>query len=134
MFPENPTRPPTIRYLPTGKVHFALNASGGPGDGSLHGFYTYCGRMITIGNQPNVWDEQPTAGVTCTICTRSEDLGRTERERTYYRNLAGELLAACEAAVSAYEDHDWSDYGVSDALYDAFERARAAIAKAQGSR
>lgn len=130
---SEPTKPPTICYVPTGGVHFAANASGGPGDGSLHGFYTYCGRLIDLEKQPDAWTEKLGQQVTCQICQRSEEAGRPTRELAYYRNLAGELLLACEDITKAYEAHNWSDSGVSDALYDAETRMRAAIAKARGA-
>lgn len=57
----------TIRYLPTGCTH-RVYAGGGPGDGSLSGFTTLCGRPIA---DPAQWREEPTA-TTCGACERFE--------------------------------------------------------------
>lgn len=59
-------------------------------------------------------------------------LERMSGDRARLFAAAPELLEACEAMAKAYGEHDWSDYGVSNALYDAMECARAAIAKARG--
>ncbi len=51
-----------------------INASGGPEDGSLHGFYTACGRRIEHGWY---WVERPDGIVTCgncLRCVRAEDI------------------------------------------------------------
>lgn len=57
----------TIRYRPTGTIHF-VGAAGGPEDGSLADFNTYCGRVIGSDDQ---WQEGDfdTAGLDmCELC------------------------------------------------------------------
>ena len=124
---SEPVKPPAICYVPTGKVHFALNASGGPEDGSLHGFYTYCGRLINLEKQPDAWTEQPDQLVTCQICQESEEAGRPARELTHCRNMANELLLACERMLEAFA---W--LASTNEEHDAVKLARIAIQKARG--
>lgn len=125
---SEPAKPPTICYVPTGSIHYALNASGGPGDGSLHGFYTHCGHLIDLEKQPDAWSEQPDQLVTCQICQKSEEAARPARELTHYRNLADELLLACERMLEAFA---W--LASTNEEHSAISVARAAIAKARGS-
>lgn len=94
---------PTIRYVPTGKVHYALGASGGPEDGSLHGFYTYCSRLIDLEKAPDVWVEEPEAEATCGTCIKGEHAGRNYRELSELRAANAELLYVCEMALADYE-------------------------------
>lgn len=66
-------------------------------------------------------------------CSEKE-IGRREAEANAALFVAApDLLAACESIAEAYEAHDWSDSGVSNALYDAMERMRTAITKARGA-
>ncbi len=57
---------PTARYRGS-QVH-AVNATGGPEDGSLYGMFTLCGRQIL-----NLlsWRETPNARLTCKNCIRA---------------------------------------------------------------
>lgn len=44
---------PAVVYLPTRRLH-AVIAAGGPLDGSLYKFYTFCNRLI---ENPDQWEE-----------------------------------------------------------------------------
>lgn len=90
--------PPVVRYTHSDKTHYVI-ASGGPGDGSLHGMYTYCSRQIDLEALPDGWVEQPGMEVTCGTCKRSEQAGRSYREATYYKNAYYNLLVVCEDLI-----------------------------------
>jgi hypothetical protein len=53
-----------IKHLPTGTVHFA-GAAGGPKDGSLAGFSTYCGQVI---DPVSAWEEGDFDDASMVVC------------------------------------------------------------------
>lgn len=62
----------TARYRRTGTTH-AVHATGGPGDGSLYGFATYCSLVI---DNTKAWDELPgerPRGKTCAKALQTEE-------------------------------------------------------------
>lgn len=66
------TRLPVIKLGGRKRLH-AVNASGGPGDGSLRGFYTVCGLYI---RDHETYDEPGGGTITCANCAnllRDED-------------------------------------------------------------
>lgn len=56
----------TVRYLPTDITHAVPCASdSGPGDGSLYGFLTLCGRRL---DDMTDWREEERTAVCCRRC------------------------------------------------------------------
>lgn len=65
-------QPPRMRNVITGTVHAVRGAAGGPADGSLHGFYLYCGTLIDLVAAPDKWQEESAdKQLTCLTCARS---------------------------------------------------------------
>jgi hypothetical protein len=93
--PEQQRNWPRIRQAGSDVVH-SVNAAGGPQDGSLYGFRTFCGRAIE-GDQEYGWIEQGTPDFTtqfenlrdCRSCDRTMALNERLAAQRHQRR-AGE--------------------------------------------
>jgi hypothetical protein len=93
--------PPRIKNCKTGKVH-AVAATGGPGDGSLHGFYLYCGPQIDL-EECRDWEELDASDpVTCGTCRRGLQASEESRHLAALRQACYDLLADAAARPGAY--------------------------------